>query len=71
MGAARAPLARLPGLSFFKLFGTGSGEGFTLKPNTQVWAILGSWTDADAAARGLDAPVFARWRRKAAEAWTL
>lgn len=71
MGAARLPLARVPGLTFFKLFGTGSGEGFTLTPNTQVWAIMGAWRDLDAAAAGLSAPVFQRWRAKAAEAWTV
>lgn len=71
MGAARRPLSRTPGLEFYKLFGTGSGEGFTLWPNTAVWAILAVWRDEAAAAAGLGGPVFVRWRARAAETWTI
>lgn len=68
MGAARLPLMRMPGLRFWKLCGSGTGEGFTPKPNTAVWAILTVWDDAAAAERGLAAGApFGRWRARAAE----
>jgi spheroidene monooxygenase len=72
MGAARPGLARTPGIQFFKLCGSGTGEGFTPRPNTEVWAILAGWDDEAAARRATaSAPVFARWRARAAEAWTV
>ena len=57
----------MPGLGFYRLMGSGTGEGFTPIPNTAVWAILAAWDDADAAAAGLASGVFARWSDRAAE----
>ena len=72
MGLARPGLARVPGLRFVKLCGSGTGEGFTPRPNWSVWAILSVWDDAAAARRALDGEgVFARWRARAAEVWTV
>ncbi|MEM7547282.1 MAG: spheroidene monooxygenase [Pseudomonadota bacterium] len=75
MGASRLALPRVPGIGFWKLMGSGTGEGFTPRPNTAVWAILATWPDEGAARAGMDAPVFARWRNRAAaaggEAWTI
>lgn len=72
MGLARRGLARTHGLSFWKLCGSGVGEGFTPVPNTAVWAILGVWSDeATALERTRDARVFARFAARAAESWTV
>lgn len=72
MGLARLGLARTPGLGFWKLFGSGVGEGFTPLPNTAVWAILGVWDSAeDAARQTTGAPVFARFGGRSAESWTI
>jgi spheroidene monooxygenase len=72
MGAARLALARLPEARFWKLCGSGTGEGFTPRPNTRVWAILATWPDlATARAQVADAAVFRRWRARAAEHWTV
>jgi spheroidene monooxygenase len=72
MAVARLSFWRMPDVGFFKLCGTGSGEGFTPRPNTRVWAILATWPDAESARRNLDqAPVFRRWRRRAQESWTV
>lgn len=72
MGLARGPLARTPGIGFWKLFGSGTGEGFTPVPNTAVYAILATWPDAatarDRVARGR---VHARYRARAAEDWSV
>lgn len=71
MGAARVPLRRLPGLEFWKLCGSGTGEGFTPRPNWGVWAILGVWRSADAAQAGLEQAPFCRWRGRADESYTV
>ncbi|MFK7942781.1 MAG: spheroidene monooxygenase [Paracoccaceae bacterium] len=72
MGLARISMARIPDAGFWKLFGSGTGEGFTPLPNTGVYAILCTWPDmATARARLADTPVFGRWRRRASENWTV
>lgn len=72
MGAARIGLARTPDIGFWKLCGSGTGEGFTPKPNWGVWAILACWPDeATARARTTTTPVYRRWRAKAQESWTI
>ncbi|MFN4155179.1 MAG: spheroidene monooxygenase [Paracoccaceae bacterium] len=72
MGAARLHLRSERRALFWKLCGSGTGQGFTPKPNWGVWAILATWPD-EATARDAVAtsPVFARWRGKAVESWTL
>jgi spheroidene monooxygenase len=70
MGAARLTLPRVEGLQFWKLCGSGTGEGFTPRPNWSTWAILGVWSDAGAARAGMDQPPFARWRARADESVT-
>ncbi len=71
MAAARRPGGPLPQAEFVRLCGSGSGEGFTPRPNTAVWAILAAWPDAAAAHAGVaDAALFRRWRGRAAEVWT-
>ena len=72
MGLARPAMRGTPGLGFWKLCGSGTGEGFTPVPNTAVYAILATWTDADAARDGTaQGRVWARWRARAAEDWTV
>lgn len=72
MAAARLALARMPEATFWKLCGSGTGQGFTPRPNWSVWAILACWPDlATARDRVAQAPVFARWRVRAAEDWTI
>jgi spheroidene monooxygenase len=72
MGLARLDLPRTPGLRFWKLCGSGTGEGFTPVPNTAVWAILATWdSEAIARARVDHAPVWRRWRARADETWTV
>ncbi len=72
MGLARPSLARTPDIGFWKLCGSGTGEGFTPVPNTAVYAILATWPDdATARARVATSPVFARYRARAVEAWSV
>jgi spheroidene monooxygenase len=72
MGAARLSFWRMPDVGFWKLCGSGTGEGFTPRPNTAVWAILATWPDAETARRHITtAPVYRRWRNHSAESWTI
>lgn len=72
MGAARPMLARVPDIGFWKLLGSGTGEGFTPLPNTGVYAILAVWPDtATARARTAEAAVYRRYLHRARESWTL
>jgi heme-degrading monooxygenase HmoA len=53
LGAARvatdAPaLARTPGLRFARAMGTGSGMGFSARPDLRGWALFASWESEDA-----------------------
>lgn len=71
MASARPQLARIPGLGFYKLCGSGTGEGFTPRPNWGVWAIFGVWRDDASARTGLDAAgPFAAWAARARESTT-
>lgn len=72
MAFARPHLARVKGLMFWKLCGSGTGEGFTPKPNTGVYGILCVWPDADVAQNALKSEkIFQRYRAKASETWTI
>ena len=60
------------GAQFVKLCGSGTGEGFTPKPNWSVWAIFAVWPDLDRARDHIaHHPILARWRAHAAESWTV
>ena len=71
MGSARMPLGRTPDIGFWKLCGSGTGEGFTPVPNTAVYAILATWPDAKTARSRTESGVFARYQAKATECWTV
>lgn len=72
MATARLAFARMPEAGFWKLCGSGTGEGFTPNPNWSVWAILVAWPDAATARRMVaGATVFRRWRARAVEDWTI
>jgi len=72
MGLARGALARTPDIGFWKLFGSGTGEGFTPVPNTAVYAILGVWPSVETAERRMaESPVFQRFHGRAAEVCTM
>lgn len=72
MGLARLHMPRIDGIGFWKLFGSGTGEGFTPRPNTAVYAILATWPDADTARdRTANAAIFRRYQGRATESWTV
>ena len=72
MGLARPQMRRVQGLKFWKLCGSGTGEGFTPIPNTGVYAILAVWDDPKTAkAQTHNADIYRRYARRACEAWTV
>lgn len=72
MGLGRPGLSRTPDIGFWKLCGSGTGEGFTPIPNTAVYAILATWPDAETARdRIANAPIYRRYSHRAAESWTV
>lgn len=72
MGLARPALSRLAEIGFWKLLGSGVGEGFTPLPNTGVYAILATWPDHATARRMIEtAPIFRRYAARATESWTV
>lgn len=72
MQYARAPLAGLPGIGFFKLFGTGTRQSFHPLPNLSVYALLATWPDVWHARQQLaEAAIFRAYRAHAAEHWTV
>ena len=72
MQLAQKPLRQIAGLNFFKLMGSGAGNGFALKPDFAVYALLGVWRDLEAAENFLDnSPVFTRFQDHSSEIWTI
>lgn len=72
MGLARPMLYLVPNLTFWKLLGSGTGEGFTPKPNWDVYAILCVWQETTNVEQVLkDSRVFRRYREMAAENVTI
>ena len=45
MGFARLMMPSITGLKFWKLMGTGAGDGFSTKPNFGVYTVLCVWSD--------------------------
>lgn len=72
MAAARLHLRGEQRAQFWKLCGSGTGQGFTPKPNWGVWAILATWPDEATARDAVEtSPVFVRWRGRSKENFTL
>jgi spheroidene monooxygenase len=49
MGLAKPALRKTPDLGFFKLMGTGSGAGFSTRPNFGVYTLLAEWPSMEIA----------------------
>ncbi len=72
MGLARRHMRRTPGLIFWKLCGSGTGEGFTPVPNTGVYAVLAVWPDMQTARTQIaTAKGYRGFGARARECWTV
>ena len=72
MQFAHAHLARVPGLQFYKLMGSGRSLGFNPLPDWDVYALLGVWDDEAAAEQFFGAAeIMEKYRAHTAEQWTI
>ena len=72
MGFARKKLKKIKQISFFKLFGSGIGEGFTPYPNTSVYAILSVWNNLGEAENNIEErEIYENYRIHSIENWTV
>lgn len=70
MGRARRYFQNITHLKFWKLCGSGTGEGFTPQPNWAVYAVLTAWDDKISAKDQLhQQPIFKLYTDKAEEHW--
>jgi len=72
MAAQRPLLARVPGLRFARLMGTGRGIGFSAVPDLRTWALFAVWDDAAAWERfEADSRVMRQYRHRGHEVYTV
>jgi hypothetical protein len=68
MGFDRRPLRRMPGATFVKLLGTGSGRTFTPRDaDPHRWGVLTCWRDVDGPERYESTRIHAAWTGSAYE----
>ena len=68
MAVDRSAVRRLPGATFVKLLGTGSGATFTPRDaDPRHWGVLACWSDEDGPHRFEASPSHAAWSRIADE----
>lgn len=72
MGLAGGELVKTCGLKFWKLLGTGDGGGFSLRPNFGRYGLFQVWgSAADFDEFRENSLVMKRYRKRAAEVWTV
>ncbi len=72
MGLAPETLATVEGLRFFKMLGSGGGNGFSIRPNFGVYGLLGVWEREDPAQTFfMTHPLFAEFRGRSESCWTV
>lgn len=72
MGTSPPKLAKVEGLRFFKLLGSGQGLVFSLQPNFSRYGIMCVWeSEAAADAFFTGSGIFAEYRRRSSEIWTV
>ncbi len=72
MAFARPQLARIAGLRFWKLLGSGHGSGFSLRPNWARYGLLAVWENVGALENFFaNSSLLHGYRRHAKEIWTV
>lgn len=67
MGTIPFQLAKVQGLKFFKLMGSGKGNGFSILPNLNVYAFLGVWSDVESFETFLNTSFYKKWNSSSKE----
>ena len=72
MQFAHASIRKTPGLTFYKLMGSGKDPGFNPLPDWSGYALLCNWENQAAANDFLQqAPIFKRYQDHTTEQWTI
>ena len=72
MGRGTASLSGTAGLTFAKLLGSGSGNGFSIVPDLGRYGLLGVWEEAGNARQFFSGhPFFLEFRQRSEEYWTV
>ena len=72
MGLSPMKMKNTKGLSFYKLLGSGGGNGFSIRPNFSTYAILCEWADEAAAETFFrEGHVFQDYKNRSCEQWTI
>ncbi len=65
-------MRRMKGLQFYKLFGSGVGEGFTPVLNPTVYAIMAVWDNLEDADQNIaNSSIYRQYKKRSKENWTL
>lgn len=71
MQGAHGMMSNLPGLSFYKLLGSGKGNGFNPWPDWSTYAILTTWESEAAASTWTTSALYQRYLAKTSDLTTL
>jgi spheroidene monooxygenase len=72
MGFSHIYFWKMKGLLFYKLFGSGTGEGFTPVLNPNVYAIMSVWETEEIADKSiLTSTIYNKYKKRSEENWTL
>ncbi|NEM98838.1 spheroidene monooxygenase [Pontibacter burrus] len=71
MGTSGSELAKIPGLLFYKLLGSGRGRGFSIKPNFYRYGLICTWESEFAAEDFFNnSGLMQEYREHTFESWT-
>lgn len=70
MGVMPPAFAKVDGLHFSKLMGSGRGNGFSIKPNFGIYAFLGVWNTLTEAQDFLKGSLFGKLKAGSTQNWT-
>jgi len=72
MQLAYPMLRSIPGLTFYKMLGTGAGNGFSPFPDFSVYGLLTVWENEELAVSFMkDSVLFNRFNQRSSEIWSL
>lgn len=71
MGKIPREFSKIKGSSFSKMFGSGGGTGFRVKPNLNVYAMMHVWENKEIADTFFASKFYQKMKDESTEQWTL
>jgi spheroidene monooxygenase len=72
MGFGHIYFWKMKGLRFYKLFGSGTGEGFNPNLNPNTYAIMSVWDTREIADKSIsNSTIYKKYKMRSTENWTL